>query len=83
MAESGVPFVRRNLMYWAVRLFGGKPFKQNVDWRFVDIEYGDPISAPKDKLVDIDWRPWKIFRKARRIKDPNIREEFFKEKMTV
>ena len=79
MAENGVSFLRRNLMYFAVRLFGGKPFNNNQDWRFVDTEFGDPVEPPLDKIKNIHWRPWKLYRKGRKIRDARQRAQFWAE----
>lgn len=77
MADSGVSFLRRNLMYFAVRLFGKKPFSCNQDWRFVDTEFGEPIEPPLDKIMQIKWRKWRTYRKGKRISDPEKRAEYF------
>lgn len=77
MADSGVSFIRRNLMYFAVRLFGRKPFNHNQDWRFVETEYGEPIDPPLEQIRPIKWRPWKLYRKGKRMRDPLKRAAFF------
>jgi len=77
MAENGVSFMRRNLMYFAVRLFGGKPFNHNKDWQFVDPEFGDPVEPPLEKIKQIMWRPWKVYRKGRKIQDRKLRSEYW------
>jgi len=77
MADSGVSFLRRNLMYFAVRLFGKKPFNHNQDWRFVETDFGEPIDPPLEKIKPIKWRPWKAYRKGKRIRDLKQRAAFF------
>ena len=66
MRESGVPYWRRNLMYWTVRLGGFRAFKNNKDFVFVDPEYGLPTNPPDDIVKTASWRTWKEYRKLKR-----------------
>ncbi len=56
MKDAGVPGFRRSLMYRMVRLFGGGGYGLNDDWKFVDIDTGDPVEAPYGN-ADITWAP--------------------------
>lgn len=56
MKDAGVPGFRRSLMYRMVRLFGGGGYGLNDDWKFVDIDTGDPVEAPYGNS-DITWAP--------------------------
>ena len=47
---------RRSLMYRMVRFFGGGGYGLKNDWSFVDIETGEPVTAPYGN-ADISWAP--------------------------
>lgn len=56
MRESGVPFLRRSVMFRMVRFFGGGGYGLADDWAFVETEYGGPAEPPfpRDSIV---WAP--------------------------
>ncbi|MEO0983819.1 MAG: DUF1353 domain-containing protein [Pseudomonadota bacterium] len=52
MKDSGVPYLRRSVMYRMVRLFGGGGYGLEADWSFVDSVSGDPLpEAPSPPLL--------------------------------
>jgi hypothetical protein len=49
MRESGVPPIRRTLMYWAVRLGGGGGYGLTHDWKFADPGTGEWLAVAPER----------------------------------
>jgi len=88
LEQAGVNFLKRNIMYAAVR-FGGKSFGSAEEMRFRDPETGRAFRRrpPRDPVIDrlapgcgdfldLYWNPEEAFRPAARTLDPRIIQEW-------
>ncbi len=66
MREAGVAFVRRWLMYLAVRLGGKKGYGLPNDWQFVSPADGSPASPTISKDAAAGWADLLLVRKTRK-----------------
>lgn len=68
MRESGVPLLRRNVMFVMVRLFDKRGFGLEADWAFCDHEHVLPIHPPcaRPQTSFLRWKEWRDLKKVER-----------------
>ena len=68
MRESGVAWLKRLAMYFAVRVGGARGYGRAQDWTFVDHHDGRPLETnpARPELAYVDWKALKAQAKPRK-----------------